>query len=335
MSKLKIFISSTYYDLRIVRDELEGFINGLGYESIRHEQGHIPYGSKKGLEDYCYKEIGVCDILISIIGGRYGSKSRTDDRHSISQMELKTASELNKQVYIFIEKSVYEEHSFYLANRENKDVKYTHVDNVKIHEFIKTVSELPFNNTTFPFETASDIKKYLKDQLSGLFQRLLKEEERSEEYNLIKRISEAANKLEITENAYHSSLIKMQEKYNRALSRYEVLTSLLRRFDESIKSSNVGDYLISELQTALNISYAIVVYSKEQLGHALELFGYAEIIDGNKNAYYEWRKTENTKYESFIRISKEAFEADGSLICSENAEIAKEWFVFGTELVEY
>lgn len=97
MAKPRIFISSTFYDLRQVRIDLDRFIKDLGYEPVLNELGNIPYGKDDKLEEYCYKEISNIDILVSLIGGRFGSESQHKD-HSISQMEFRTAIELNKQV---------------------------------------------------------------------------------------------------------------------------------------------------------------------------------------------------------------------------------------------
>lgn len=100
MAKPRVFISSTFYDLRQVRQDLDQFIMSLGYEPIRNEEGDIPYGKDAELEKYCYDEIKNCDILVSIIGGRLGSESVIGP-YSISQIELKTALKENKQIYIF------------------------------------------------------------------------------------------------------------------------------------------------------------------------------------------------------------------------------------------
>lgn len=194
MAKPRIFISSTYYDLRQVRADLERFIKDLGYEPVLNEQGNIPYGKEDKLEDYCYKEINNVDILVSIIGGKYGSESK-NEKNSISQEELKTAYELNKQVYIFIDKSVYNEYRFYLNNKENENIKFTYADNIKIHEFIEFVESLPNNNTIHGFETSNDITVFLKEQWSGLFQRFLQEQTRIKEVNIIKGIENTAKTL--------------------------------------------------------------------------------------------------------------------------------------------
>src|SRR5688572_10951501 len=130
MAKPRIFISSTFFDLRQVRADIDRFVKDLGYEPVRNEQGNIPYGKEEKLEEYCYKEISNIDILISIIGGRFGSTS-THDNYSISQMEIKTALNLDKQVFIFIDKNVYSEYRTYLSNKTTKTVKYHYVDNIK------------------------------------------------------------------------------------------------------------------------------------------------------------------------------------------------------------
>ena len=41
MAKPRIFISSTFYDLRQVREDLERTIRELGYEPVRNETGSI------------------------------------------------------------------------------------------------------------------------------------------------------------------------------------------------------------------------------------------------------------------------------------------------------
>ena len=87
MAKPRIFISSTFYDLRHVRADLERFIRDMGYDPVLNERGAIPYGKESALEEYCYREIDLCDIVVAIIGGRYGSGSDSEP-YSISQMEL-------------------------------------------------------------------------------------------------------------------------------------------------------------------------------------------------------------------------------------------------------
>lgn len=41
MAVPRIFVSSTYYDLRHVRDDIEIFLKGLGYTPVMHDKGNI------------------------------------------------------------------------------------------------------------------------------------------------------------------------------------------------------------------------------------------------------------------------------------------------------
>ena len=65
MAKPRVFISSTFYDLKQIRADLDNFILGLGYDVVRNEEGGIPYGTNFKLEDYCYKEISRIFIKFS------------------------------------------------------------------------------------------------------------------------------------------------------------------------------------------------------------------------------------------------------------------------------
>jgi hypothetical protein len=194
MAAPRIFISSTFYDLRQIRSDIEIFIRSLGYDGVIHERGDVPYGSDTALEEYCYKEIGSCDILLSLIGGRFGSQSKNND-YSISQIELKTAIKLDRPVYIFIDKSVKFEYGTWQINKTNKDTKYKYVDNKRIFEFIAEIENLPRNNPMFDFETASDVTTTLRAQLAGLFQRMIKERSRAAEISAIEKISDTAKTL--------------------------------------------------------------------------------------------------------------------------------------------
>lgn len=198
MAKPRIFISSTFYDLRQIRSELDKFIMNLGYEPIRNEEGDIPYGKEEELQKYCYREIENVDILISIIGNRYGSPAVTDDKekeYSVTQREIKTAYERNKQVYIFIDKNVLTEYETYLLNKKSKDITYKYVDNKNIYKFIEEVKSWSHNNNIKDFETADDITKYLKEQFAGLFKQYMDDRSKVEEILDIKDIKETAKTL--------------------------------------------------------------------------------------------------------------------------------------------
>lgn len=215
MAKPKVFISSTFYDLKHVRSDLEAFIKGLGYEAVRHEDGGIPYGKEETLEAYCYKEIKNIDILISIIGGKFGSKSENSE-YSISQCELKVAIKENKQIYIFIEKNVYSEYETYFLNKDKGNINYKYADDVRIYHFIEEIKEFG-KNTIIDFETATDITNFLKEQFAGLFQRYLESDTRAKEISLINKLESTANTLNKMVNFLSDENQDKEEEINRIL----------------------------------------------------------------------------------------------------------------------
>ena len=196
MAKPRVFVSSTYYDLKQIREDLDRFISGLGYEAVLHEAGDIAYGKDNPPEAYANREIEICDILVCVIGGRYGTESQEQPGSSITQKELHIALENQVQVFIFIEQNVHSEYSTYLLNKETTGVNYRFVDDYRIYDFIESLYKLPKNNPITPFQTASDIVEYLRGQWAGLFQRSLQDQKRLEEVRVLAEMKSVAGTLE-------------------------------------------------------------------------------------------------------------------------------------------
>lgn len=78
MARPRIFVSSTYYDLKHIRASLNSFIGSLGFEPVISEKGNIAYDPQLPLDESCYREAAGCDVLLLIIGGRYGSEAGQD-----------------------------------------------------------------------------------------------------------------------------------------------------------------------------------------------------------------------------------------------------------------
>jgi hypothetical protein len=106
----------------------------MGYESVRNESGKIPFGKEQKPEEYCYREIGFCDIVVAIIGSKYGSQSQ-QSAYSVSQAEVRAAVKLDKSLFVFIEKGVFSEYQTYLRNKENTGIKYNYVERPEIYKF--------------------------------------------------------------------------------------------------------------------------------------------------------------------------------------------------------
>ncbi len=270
MAKPRIFISSTFYDLRQIRIELDKFIEGLGYEPVRNEVGDIPYGKDDDLQSYCYKEISNVDIVVSIIGGRYGSEASNvepSEEYSVSQMELKTAWREDKQVFIFIENSVLTEYETYLINKDKTDIRYRFVDNSNIYKFIEEIKGLSSNNNIKGFDTADDIKAYLKEQLAGLFKQFLLESQHLKEATKLRDIENTAKTLH--------SLVDYLKQENQ------------EKEEEINKIIMFSHPLIGKLKDILKINYNFYIEGDQDLANLLTTYGFKK--DGSvwKRAYRE------------------------------------------------
>lgn len=180
--KPRIFVSSTFYDLKSIREELYHFIRQYNYEPIESEMGDIGYVPGQELDKSCYNAMKDCDMAILIIGGRYGSpasgeEDENGDYVSVTHKEFRTAVNNGIPVYAFIEQAVNTEYELYKLNKERfSDPKFkfefSSVDSINVFKFItelKSISGIP----TVSFVKTQDIKDYLTVQWADMFKRYL------------------------------------------------------------------------------------------------------------------------------------------------------------------
>ena len=295
MAKPSIFISSTYFDLRNIRSDLERYIKERNYDPILNEKGHIAYSSVKRLEEYCYKEIENCDIVISIIGGRFGSTAHETDGYSISQKELKTAFDKGKQVYIFIEKAVLHEYRTYEKNKEDKEllkrIKFSAVDNIKIYEFLDEVFNLPVNNQYTGFETSNEIIQYLQEQWSSLFQSLLQDASKQKEIFVLEDLKSTAKTL----NQLVTFLTIEKKEENNNIK--EILF--------------MNHPIFNEIKTKLKLRVRVFFYNLKELTQLLKLVGFEAVDEEHWDdpSYIEFYEDPR-----LLKIDKKLFDESGKLI---------------------
>ncbi|MDX9796575.1 MAG: DUF4062 domain-containing protein [Arcobacteraceae bacterium] len=204
MADLKVFVSSTCYDLAIVREQLKKFIGQMGYQSVLSDYTDIVYDPREHTHSSCIQEVNNIDILVLIIGSRYGgevipealakididrlkniskNKNIFEDGNSISitQAEVLKAIELEIPIYIFVNEKVYHEYFMYTKNRDLIDkINFPSIDTQGtakyIFNFIDFLSHRLNNNNIMTYSKLEDIELQLKKQWAGYFQRLLKEQ---------------------------------------------------------------------------------------------------------------------------------------------------------------
>ncbi|PHP88262.1 hypothetical protein CFB52_012145 [Burkholderia sp. AU18528] len=172
MATPKVFISSTCYDLKYIRENLRYFVRTLGYDPILSEDGSIFYNPIQHTHDACLTEIPNTQLFVLIIGGRYGGKFHDSDT-SITNAEYREAVRLKIPVFALVESGVYAEHNLYQKNRKNTEIDlekldFPSVDSTKIFEFIDEVRGNSINNALVPFRDFGDIEAYLRQQWAAM-----------------------------------------------------------------------------------------------------------------------------------------------------------------------
>lgn len=205
MSILKVFISSTCYDLDNVRDGLRDFIHNIGYEPVMSDYGDVLYDPRIHTHTSCIEEVKNCDMLVLIIGGRFGGKAISeavsavdfekvkekikagivieDERLSITHLEVLKAIEYGLPVYTFIKEDVLSDHKLYEKNKDKSiinEITFPSIEKQEtakyIFEFINIVRLRNCGNNIFSFKKETDIEEMLKKQWSSYFQKLIKEQ---------------------------------------------------------------------------------------------------------------------------------------------------------------
>ncbi len=180
----KIFISSTFYDLKYARENIGKFVEEIGFKAIRFETGNVGYVPYQTLDSSCYEAMKTADMAILVIGGKYGSSAsdeNSDDKFqrykSITRKEFDVAVKNKIPVYVFIEASVFHEYNTYAKNKDKIEsgafsLNYCSVDNVNIFRFIEEIYNIP-GIPVWAFNHISDIGETLKQQWASLFLKYL------------------------------------------------------------------------------------------------------------------------------------------------------------------
>ncbi len=206
MAGLRVFVSSTCFDLGAHRDQLRNFLTRMGYEPVMSEYADVLYDSRDHTHTNCVKEVPSSDIMILMIGSRFGgtvvadalkhidfdkimsSSTNVDilaeqEKLSITQLEVLKAVELDIPVFAFVNDKLYSEHHIYSANRGNPAVSQISFPSIEkpstakyIFGFIDFVTHRVANNAIVAYRSFGEIEDHLLKQWSLLFQQLLREQ---------------------------------------------------------------------------------------------------------------------------------------------------------------
>ncbi len=254
MPNPKIFVSSTCYDLSMAREHIRSFLNKLGYEPIMSEYSDVLYDPRTHTHTSCLQEIRNADMVIMLIGSRFGGKiipealSNIDfenllkascditvlkniEKLSVTQLETLKAIDLGIPVFAFVDDKVMHDHFVYQKNKELvEQINFPSIDKPEtakyIFEFINFLSHRNFGNSVIPFKKLEDIENHLRKQWASLFQKLLREER--DKVKEEKRMFSISEQIEELKTALISTIGNAQNReVARGVIRYRRLTDFL------------------------------------------------------------------------------------------------------------
>lgn len=254
MPSPKIFVSSTCYDLSMAREQIRSFLNKLGYEPIMSEYSDVLYDPRTHTHTSCLQEIHNADMVIMLIGSRFGgkiipealsnidfeniSKSSCDiavleniEKLSVTQLETLKAIDSGIPVFAFVDDKVMHDHFVYQKNKELVgQINFPSIDKAEtakyIFEFINFLNHRNFGNSVIPFKKLEDIENHLRKQWASLFQKLLREER--DKVKEEKRMFSISEQIEELKTALISTIGNAQNReVARGVIRYRRLADFL------------------------------------------------------------------------------------------------------------
>ena len=287
--KPRVFVSSTFYDLKHVREDLANFIRAHDFEPILFEDGDIGYIPGQSPDKSCYKTMKTADMVVLIIGGNYGSPAfgeipdEFDEYISVTREEFRVAIKAGIPLYAFIDKKVYSEYEIYELNIdriENKGerIKFKNTKNINIFRFIKEIKTLG-DISVIEFHKIVDIKEFLSKQWSDMFKTYLTIlRERKFDLKMeedVKEIQTLIKKMDVMLDAIGKKTLSSENsnEYSMVINRQRILWFCDSLIDEIAIESEEFQIFDREKQIEYWLNILFEMMDREFFG---------EILDGIK-----------------------------------------------------
>lgn len=272
MASLRVFVSSTCFDLGPIRGQLRNFLNSMGYEPIMSDYNDVLYDPRIHTHTSCIEEIATCDLIVLLVGSRFGGKAipeaiskvnfdaiieksksveylKKKENISVTQLEVLKAVEIEIPIFTFIDSRLWNDHELYEKNKSKpilKDIEFPSIEKPEtaefIFEFVNFLRHRTKGNSINTFAKFEDIEETLKKQWAGLFQKLLNES-RNKQLEF-KRIDTLSNQFEDLKTAILTSIGSSNEReVARGVVRFRRLVDFIRNLRLSDYNRLLNDQL--------------------------------------------------------------------------------------------
>jgi len=262
--KPRIFVSSTFYDLKYIREDLSNFISSHDFDPIMFEDGDIGYIQSKHIDESCYRAMETADMAIVIIGGNYGSPASGEKKIdqfneflSVTRREFETAIEKGIPLFVFIDKNVFSEYGVYVENKEEIEsktilIKFKATKNINIFRFIFEIEMLK-NIVIIDFDKVVIIKDFLSKQWADMFKNYLssiKEHKQIEQLQYsINNINLLIEKMGVMVDGVGKKVLTDSSKEYQDIKKYQVKAELKYICELIAQNINIEFKLVSILNS--------------------------------------------------------------------------------------
>lgn len=159
---MKVYLSSTCYDLPDLRAEIENYFRNKGYDLLLSDRTNFPVNTDQHRHDVCIENVELCDLFVLVIDARYGAPYHKNEEISITWAEFRRAAKKNKNIIAFVRNEIFTERHIYNHNKKlNNPFNPIFAKNTKIFEFIDEVQVHSSGVWIQMFSNSIDIKQRL------------------------------------------------------------------------------------------------------------------------------------------------------------------------------
>jgi hypothetical protein len=161
---MKIFLSSTCYDLVDLRAELELFLKQKGHELLLSDRASFPVEVGKHRHDVCINNVQLADLIILIVDRRFGAPYYKDKNLSITWAEFNEALTKGIKIIPFVRKDVFYERQIYNHNnKKGNSFAPFFADTIRVFDLIGEIQKHEGGFWIEIFENSVEIKDRLEN----------------------------------------------------------------------------------------------------------------------------------------------------------------------------
>jgi len=160
-----VMISSTVRDFKDVRKILKEMLVAAGYKVLISEDGSILTDSSEETYESCFKAVEQSNIVIFLIGNKYGSLYDENSGVSVTRQEYRHAKNVGKRYLVFIDSGVWAARSIYRTYLEKglPFIASSLISDSRTIDFIDEVAQ--DKRWIHQFSDVSDLIRQVKTQL--------------------------------------------------------------------------------------------------------------------------------------------------------------------------